>query len=91
MRCIALNGSEIINIANEEEYQIKDVAQAIKEITQSESEIHFIEAPKKRYDYEVGRRVGSSQKLQKLTNYKPSTKLYDGLKMIYETQYKRSH
>ncbi|MFT5581679.1 MAG: UDP-glucose 4-epimerase [Psychromonas sp.] len=88
VRCIALNGSRIINIANEEEYQIKDVALAIKEITDSESEIHFIEAPKKRYDYEVGRRVGSSAKLHKLTNYKPSTKLYDGLKSIYESQYK---
>ena len=89
VRCLDLNGSEIINIANEEEYNIKDVAIAIKEITGSKSEIHFIEAPKKRYDYEVGRRVGSSEKLIKLVDYKPKTKLMEGLTKIYEMQYKK--
>jgi nucleoside-diphosphate-sugar epimerase len=90
MRCLSVEGSEIINIANEEEYQIKDVAIAIKEITGSKSEIVFIEAPKKRYDYEVGRRVGSSAKLMDLCSFKPSTKLMDGLKKIYEFQYQKS-
>ncbi len=91
VRCLDLDGSEIINIANEEEYNIKDVAVAIKEITGSKSEIHFIEAPKKRYDYEVGRRVGSSEKLIELVDYKPKTKLMDGLTKIYELQYKKDH
>jgi len=90
VRAMSLEGSEIINIANEEEYEIKDVAMAIKEITGSKSEIHYIEAPKKRYDYEVGRRVGSSSKLVELTGYKPTTKLMDGLRTIYEHQFKKA-
>ena len=89
VRSMNVNECEIINIANEHEYQIKDVAEAIKEITGSKSEIHYIEAPKKRYDYEVGRRVGSSEKLERLTGYKPVTKLIDGLRHIYENQYKK--
>lgn len=89
VRCMNLDGSEIINIANEHEYQIKDVAYAIKEITGSSSEIHFIEAPKKRYDYEVGRRVGSSEKLYDFCAFKPSTKLMEGLEKIYLNQYKK--
>ena len=59
----------------------------IKEITNSKSEISFIEAPKKRYDYEVERRVGSSKKLMELTNYKPDSALNEGLKKIYERNY----
>lgn len=88
VRCMKLEGSEIINIANEEEYNIKDLAEAIHSITGSASPIQFIEAPKKRYDYEVGRRVGSSAKLIKKTGYKPVTKLMDGLQKIYDNQYK---
>jgi nucleoside-diphosphate-sugar epimerase len=60
----------------------------IKEIANSFSAIKFIEAPKKRYDYEVGRRIGSSSKLQELTGYKPQTKLRDGLTQIFITQHK---
>ncbi len=87
VRCMKLDGCNIINIANEEEYNIKHVAEMIKQITKSKSEITFIEAPKKRYDYEVGRRIGSSSKLEKLTGYKPTTKLIDGLNSILEIQY----
>lgn len=88
IRCMKLTGCEIINIANEEEYNIKTLAEMIKEIAHSSSEIQYIEAPKKRYDYEVGRRIGSSEKLEKLTGFKPMTKLKDGLEMILKTQYK---
>ena len=84
VRLIDKKGCHIINIANEAEWCIEDVAVQIKEITGSSSEIVFIEAPKKRYDYEVERRVGSSKKLLGLTNYKPDTTLNDGLKKIYE-------
>jgi len=91
VRCMELDGCEIINIANEEEYDIKKVAQMIKEITNSSSEIKYIEAPKKRYDYEVGRRIGSSHKLEKLTGYKPTTKLADGLREILKNQYTKNN
>ena len=75
-----VNGCEIFNVANEQEYNIKDLALLIKEITNSSSEIKYIEAPKKRYDYEVERRIGNSQKLADAIGFKPSTKLIDGLK-----------
>jgi len=88
IRLMDLKGSHIVNIANEAEWCIEDLANEIKAVTNSTSEIKFIEAPKKRYDYEVERRVGSSHKLEKLTNYKPLTKLRDGLKLIYSINYK---
>lgn len=88
IRLMDTKGCHIVNIANEAEWCILDVAEQIKEITKSDSEIVFIDAPKKRYDYEVERRVGSSAKLSKLSNYKPDTTLKDGLKNIYNINYK---
>lgn len=88
VRLIPIKGCHIINIANEAEWCIEDVALAIREITSSNSEIIYIEAPKKRYDYEVERRVGSSEKLSSLTSYKPLTTLKEGLESIYKTNYK---
>lgn len=83
VRLMDINGCHIVNIANEAEWCILDLAKAIKEVTNSDSEIDFIEAPKKRYDYEVERRVGSSKKLFGLTNFKPEITLHEGLKNIY--------
>lgn len=88
VRLMDIKGCHIINIANEAEWCILDLAEQIKEITNSDSEISFIDAPKKRYDYEVERRVGSSAKLKELTNYKPDTTLTEGLRNIYQTNYK---
>lgn len=85
VRLMDVKGSHIVNIANEEEWCIDDLAKAILDITQSKSEIKFIDAPKKRYDYEVERRVGSSNKLVKLIGYKPDTELKTGLAKIYST------
>ncbi len=87
VRLMDVNGCHIVNIANEAEWCIDDVAAQIKEITKSDSEISFIEAPKKRYDYEVERRVGSSEKLMNLTSYKPDTALGEGLQQIYKRNY----
>lgn len=77
-----INGSEIYNIANEKEYPIIEVAETIKKLTNSSSEICLIEAPKKRYDFEVERRIGNSEKLFNVTGYKPNTSLIEGLKKI---------
>ena len=82
-----IKGCHIVNIANEAEWCIEDVAINIHKITGSASKIIYLDAPKKRYDYEVERRVGSSQKLYALTQYKPDTTLIDGLKKIYQTNY----
>lgn len=87
VRLMDVNGCHIVNIANEEEWTITELSKQIKEITKSKSEIIYIEAPKKRYDYEVERRVGSSEKLMNLTNYKPTTSLPAGLKLIHNQNY----
>ena len=88
--CIRLSevvkGAEIVNIANEKEGCIEELAHVIKKITNSQSEIKYIDAPKKRYDYEVERRVGNSSKLFGLTNYKPHTTLEEGLNTIYQSK-----
>jgi len=89
VRLMSVSGCHIVNIANEEEWNILYLAKAIKEITNSQSEIKFIDAPKKRYDYEVERRVGSSDKLHTLTDYKPKTNLKEGINYIFENKYKK--
>lgn len=85
--CIRLmnskSGFQIFNIANESELSILELAKQIKEITGSSSEISMIDAPSKRYDYEVERRVGSSEKLAKFIGYKPQTSLNDGLVALF--------
>ncbi|MCO4814145.1 MAG: hypothetical protein KC454_05495, partial [Flavobacteriales bacterium] len=87
VRLMDLKGCHTVNIANEAEWCIEDLAEQIKSVTNSSSEIVFIDAPKKRYDYEVERRVGSSKKLRALTNYKPDTTLTEGLKQIFKRNY----
>jgi nucleoside-diphosphate-sugar epimerase len=71
-----------VNIANEHEWTIKELAETIIELTGSSSEIVYIDAPKKRYDYEVERRIGSSEKLNNLIGFKPSTTLQKGIELI---------
>lgn len=87
VRLMRIRGCHIVNIANEQEWSILDLAQSIKKITNSDSRIIFVDAPKKRYDYEVERRVGSSIKLKNLTNYKPETNLIQGLEKIVSINY----
>ena len=89
VRLMDVKGYHIVNIANEAEWNIEHLANEIKQITNSSSEITFLDAPKKRYDYEVERRVGSSDKLMKLTGTKPTTSLQEGLALIYESKYKK--
>lgn len=88
IRLMNVKGFHIVNIANEAEWCVEDLAREIKAIANSSSVITYIEAPKKRYDYEVERRVGSSDKLLALTNYKPDTTLKEGLQKIYSINYK---
>lgn len=76
--------ADIFNVANENEKTILELAEEIKAATNSTSDIHFIEAPKKRYDYEVERRFGSSEKLFSKVGYKPDTPLAVGLKTLLD-------
>jgi UDP-glucose 4-epimerase len=84
IRLMEVKGAHIVNIANEHEWNINELAKLILEISQSSSPIKYLDAPKKRYDYEVERRVGSSEKLAKLTQFKPTTDLKTGLKLIHK-------
>ncbi len=63
---------------------MNDLAGLIKEATASKSEIVNIDAPAKRYDYEIERRVGNSDKLYQYIHYRPDTSLQDGLKQVVE-------
>ena len=76
---------EVFNIANDKEATIMELAQMIKKTTKSDSEIIKVDAPKKRYDFEVERRFGSSDKLFSAVGYKPNTSLKEGLKKIYNS------
>jgi len=78
-------GAGIYNISNESEISIKEVAENIIKITGSTSKITYINPPKNRYDFEVERRFGSSQKLFETIGYKPETPLNQGLEEIYKT------
>lgn len=77
-----VSGFQIFNVANENEETIYNLASWVKKITNSNSKIELIDAPKKRYDYEVGRRFGSSNKLYSFVGYKPNTILEEGLKNL---------
>lgn len=77
-----VTGFQIFNVANEKEESILNLAKKIKIATNSSSEIAYIDAPKKRYDYEVGRRYGNSDKLYSFVGYKPNTHLEQGLEKL---------
>lgn len=89
VRLMDITGYHVVNIANEAEWDIEKLAIEIKKITKSNSKIVYIDAPKKRYDYEVERRVGSSEKLKNLIGMKPDTDLTEGLKIIYDKKFKK--
>jgi UDP-glucose 4-epimerase len=83
--CIKLQeveGFHIVNIANEQEWTIKELAEMIIELWDTNSTLTYLDAPKKRYDYEVERRIGSSDKLHQLIGFKPQTPLETGLKKL---------
>jgi UDP-glucose 4-epimerase len=84
-----VTGCEIFNVANENELTIKELADHVVKVTKSKSTIDYIQAPKKRYDFEVERRFGSSQKLFNAVGFKPNTNIEEGLKIILEKEYKK--
>ena len=73
------HGNEIVNISKGEDVPIIEVAEKIKLISNSKSNIILSEVPKYRFDFDVEKRCGNSDKLFSLINYKPSTSLEDGL------------
>ena len=77
-----ISGFQIFNVANENEESIFNLGQKIVQLTNSSSELKLIDAPPKRYDFEVRRRFGNSDKLEKHTGYKPNTSLKKGLSLL---------
>jgi UDP-glucuronate decarboxylase len=67
---------EVINLGNDREFTILELAHLIKEITQSESKITFNPLP---IDDPL-RRCANLSKAKKLLNWQPTTSLKDGLK-----------
>ena len=85
-----MSGCDIYNIGCEQETPIIDLAKEILEITGSDSELKFVDAPKKRYDFEIERRVGNSNKLFDAINFKPQVTLKEGLMKTYQDCYASS-
>ncbi|MFM7388369.1 MAG: NAD-dependent epimerase/dehydratase family protein [Bacteroidota bacterium] len=91
VRLQKIEGFHIVNIANEREWTINDLADLILELWETEAQIEYLDAPKKRYDYEVERRIGSSEKLFQLTGFKPETDLKIGLEKLQLTTKAKTH
>lgn len=86
--CIRLaegaRGMEVFNIACGREATILQLAERIVALTGSSSPIMCVEAPSKRYDFEVQRRIGSSDKLERWTGYRPTLQLDEGLRRMLD-------
>ncbi len=74
-----MSGHDIMNVAYQKEYTIKHVAEEIKKRMNSKSEVRLVEPADGRYDFETGRRFGSSKKMEKLTGFAPETTFESGL------------
>ncbi len=78
-----IKGCHIVNVAAGIETKIENLAKVISTMVGA-GQVEKVDAPSKRYDFEVGRRSGSAEKLRKLTGFKPSHNLKDGLQEIYD-------
>jgi UDP-glucose 4-epimerase len=87
VRLMDIKGWHIVNIANEAEWCIADLAREIKSVTNSTSELIFVENAHLKNGYEVERRIGSSAKLLELSGFKPMITLRQGLEKIYQINY----
>lgn len=78
-----IKGYEIFNLSKGDQTSIKNLAIKIKKLFNSKSNLKLIKVPKDLEEYQVNKRCGDSNKLFKYINFKPETKLIDGLKKIY--------
>ncbi|MBF0434790.1 MAG: NAD-dependent epimerase/dehydratase family protein [Magnetococcales bacterium] len=77
-------GCEIINIARGEDVPIVELAKAVVQLVSSPSQVQCLEPPPGRYDFEVQRRCGNSEKLTRMTGYQLATPLATGLGYTYD-------
>ena len=83
---------EVINIGNDEEISIVQLARLVKEITSSDSEIQYIpysEAYGPGFE-DTARRVPSVAKLERLLGYRPRTPVRQVLAMLAEDTHQQS-
>lgn len=80
----------IFNIARGRETTILQLAQMVKKVTQSSSEIQLLPFPEKRLDYKVDKRVGNPEKLFRHIGFRPSITLENGLGKYAENIQKAS-
>ena len=73
----------IFNVSRGIETPIGQLAQMIKGVTRSNSEIKLLDFPKKRHAYKVNKRVGCTEKIYQSINLKPNILLEDGLKTYF--------
>lgn len=71
--------SGIFNVARGHETTILELAEIIKEVTNSNSKIQLLDFPEKRLDYKVNKRVGNPEKLFQHIGFRPSITLQNGL------------
>jgi UDP-glucose 4-epimerase len=80
-----VRGCRVFNVSNSREYSIKELAEKIAALTGSASPVALVEAPPERYDFEVERRFGCSDKLREAVGFAPDTPLDEGLARIYRS------
>jgi UDP-glucose 4-epimerase len=77
-------GCRVLNVSNSREYSIRELAERIVALTGSASPVTAVDVPPERYDFEVERRFGCSDKLRESVGFAPDTPLEDGLARVYE-------
>lgn len=82
--------SGIFNIARGHETTILELAQMIKQVTNSNAKIQLLNFPEKRLDYKVNKRVGNPEKLFQHIGFRPSITLKNGLTSYAEKLQKSS-
>ncbi|MBF0214153.1 MAG: NAD-dependent epimerase/dehydratase family protein [Magnetococcales bacterium] len=82
-------GCEIVNIARGEDIPIVELARSVIQVVKSPSQVQCLEPPPGRYDFEVQRRCGSSEKMTRMTGYQLATPLSTGLE--YTHDYLKQH
>lgn len=78
-----VSGCELFNVARGEDISIQEIAEVVKEFFDSPSEIENLTPPAVRYDFEVERRFGNSDKLEAAVGYRPRTNLREGFEKTY--------
>jgi len=71
--------SGIFNVARGHETTILELAELIKNVTNSNAKIQLLNFPEKRLDYKVNKRVGNPAKLFQHIGFRPSITLQNGL------------